>query len=190
MKCFAPLAAGLALAAVFAGSASAQIVRGGDPKGAIASVVTVPAGYDTIYVSGMTPPMLDPKGDPALTATFGDTKTQTLGVLKRIEDALKSQGATMADVVMMRVLLVGDPAKGGKMDFAGMMESYKTYSSAPQISPTSPRASLVRCRRWSCQACWSRSRSRRPASPNRPFLIRRFRKGRRACSFPFFVSKR
>jgi enamine deaminase RidA (YjgF/YER057c/UK114 family) len=127
MKCFAPLAAGLALAAVFAGSASAQIVRGGDPKGAIASVVTVPAGYDTIYVSGMTPPMLDPKGDPALTATFGDTKTQTLGVLKRIEDALKSQGATMADVVMMRVLLVGDPAKGGKMDFAGMMESYKTY---------------------------------------------------------------
>jgi enamine deaminase RidA (YjgF/YER057c/UK114 family) len=38
-------------------------------------------------------------------------------VLKRIEDALKSQGATMADVVMMRVLLVGDPAKGGKMDF-------------------------------------------------------------------------
>ena len=127
MKRFAPLAAGLALAAVFAGSASAQIVRGGDPKGAIASVVTVPAGYDTIYVSGMTPPLLDPKGDTALTATFGDTKTQTLGVLKRIEDALKSQGATMADVVMMRVLLVGDPAKGGKMDFAGMMESYKTY---------------------------------------------------------------
>jgi hypothetical protein len=58
---------------------------GGDPKSPIASVVTVPAGYDTIYVSGMTPPMLDPKGDPALTATFGDTKTQTLGVLKRIE---------------------------------------------------------------------------------------------------------
>jgi enamine deaminase RidA (YjgF/YER057c/UK114 family) len=127
MKRFAPLAAGLALAAVFAGSASAQIVRGGDPKGAIASVVTVPAGYDTIYVSGMTPPLLDPKGDTALTATFGDTKTQTLGVLKRIEDALKSQGATMGDVVMMRVLLVGDPAKGGKMDFMGMMESYKTF---------------------------------------------------------------
>lgn len=127
MKRFAPLAAGLALAAVFAGSACAEIVRGGDPKGAIASVVTVPAGYDTIYVSGMTPPMVDPKGSPALTATYGDTKTQTLGVLKRIEDALKTQGATMGDVVMMRVLLVGDPAKEGKMDFAGMMEGYKTY---------------------------------------------------------------
>jgi enamine deaminase RidA (YjgF/YER057c/UK114 family) len=27
----------------------------------------------------------------------------------------------------MRVLLVGDPAKDGKMDFMGMMEGYKTY---------------------------------------------------------------
>ena len=128
MNRFATLAAALALAAGLTGAASAQdIVRGGDPKSAIASVVTVPAGYDTIYVSGMVPPMLDPKGDPALTSTYGDTKTQTVGVLKRIEDALKSQGATMGDVVMMRVLLVGDPAKGGKMDFAGMMESYKTF---------------------------------------------------------------
>ena len=128
MNRFAILAAALALSAGVAGGASAQdIVRGGDPKSAIASVVTVPAGFDTIYVSGMVPPMLDPKGDPALTATFGDTKTQTMGVLKRIEDALKTQGASMADVVMMRVLLVGDPAKQGKMDFAGMMEAYRTY---------------------------------------------------------------
>lgn len=118
----------LALAFSLAGAAQAQeIVRGGDPKSAIASVVTVPAGLDTIYVSGMTPPMIDAKGDPSLPATFGDTKTQTLGVLKRIEDALKTQGATMGDVVMMRVLLVGDPAKGGKMDFPGMMEGYKTF---------------------------------------------------------------
>lgn len=122
------LTAALAAAAATAGNAgAAEIVRGGSPTSPIASVVAVPAGYDTIYVSGMTPPALDPKGDTALTATFGDTKTQTLGVLGRIEEALKSQGATMGDVVMMRVLLVGDPAKGGKMDFAGMMEGYKTY---------------------------------------------------------------
>lgn len=122
------LAAVLATAGLAAGAVHAQeIVRGGPPTSPIAGVVTVPAGYDTIYVSGMTPPMLDPKGDPALTATFGDTKTQTMGVLKRIEEALKSQGATMGDVVMMRVLLVGDPAKGGKMDFMGMMEAYKTF---------------------------------------------------------------
>ncbi|ALL12837.1 RidA family protein [Caulobacter henricii] len=145
MTRLATLTAGVLLATALAGAASAQdIVRGGDPKSAIASVVTVPAGYDMIYVSGMVPPMLDPKGDPALTATFGDTKTQTLGVLKRIEDALKTQGATMGDVVMMRVLLVGDPAKGGKMDFAGMMEAYKTlFGTAEQPNKPSRITSQV-----------------------------------------------
>jgi len=123
MKRLIALTAGLC---ALAGAAHAQdVVRGGDPKSPIASVVTVPAGYDTIYVSGMTPPVIDEKATGV--AKFGDTKTQTLGVLGRIEAALKSQGATMADVVMMRVLLVGDPAKEGKMDFMGMMEGYKTY---------------------------------------------------------------
>jgi enamine deaminase RidA (YjgF/YER057c/UK114 family) len=123
MKRLVALAVGLA---ALAGSAHAQeIVRGGDPKSPIASVVTVPAGYDTIYVSGMTPPVIDDKATGV--AKFGDTKTQTLGVIGRIEAALKSQGATLGDVVMMRVLLVGDPAKGGKMDFPGMMEGYKTF---------------------------------------------------------------
>lgn len=123
MKRLVALAVGLC---ALAGAANAQeIVRGGDPKAAIASVVTVPAGYSTIYVSGMTPPVIDDKATGV--AKFGDTKTQTMGVLGRIEAALKSQGATMADVVMMRVLLVGDPAKEGKMDFMGMMEAYKTY---------------------------------------------------------------
>lgn len=126
MKRLIALAAGVAALAGAASVAQAQeIVRGGDPKSPIASVVTVPAGYDTIYVSGMTPPVIDEKATGV--AKFGDTKTQTLGVIGRIEAALKSQGATLADVVMMRVLLVGDPAKGGKMDFMGMMEGYKTY---------------------------------------------------------------
>ena len=126
MKRLIAIAAGIAALAGAASAAQAQeIVRGGDPKSPIASVVTVPAGYDTIYVSGMTPPVIDEKATGV--AKFGDTKTQTLGVLGRIEAALKSQGATMADVVMMRVLLVGDPAKGGKMDFMGMMDGYKTY---------------------------------------------------------------
>ncbi|MGR4865288.1 RidA family protein [Caulobacter sp. LARHSG274] len=121
----AALAAPLALGAAAANAQ--EVVHVAAPTSPIASVVVVPAGYETIYVSGMTPPPLDPKGDPALPATFGDTKTQTMGVLTRIQDALKAQGADMGDVVMMRVLLVGDPAKGGKMDFMGMMEAYKTF---------------------------------------------------------------
>ena len=48
---------------------------------------------------------------------------------------------------MMRVLLVGDPAKGGGMDFAGMMESYNAVYGSLKNKPariTSQVATLVR----------------------------------------------
>ena len=115
------------LAAAGPAFAADPIVRVGAPTAAILSAAVVPAGYDTIYVSGQTPPPLNAGAPAGTPVEFGDTKTQTLGVLKKIADVLASQGYTMGDVVMMRVYLVGDPAKGGKMDFAGMMEAYKTY---------------------------------------------------------------
>jgi len=106
---------------------AAEITRAGDAKAAIATSVAVPAGFDTIYVSGLVPPVIDETAPAGSTAQFGDTKTQAMGVFKRLEDALKAQGYGFGDVVMMRVYLVGDPAKGGVMDFAGMMEAYRTY---------------------------------------------------------------
>ena len=118
-----PAAAVLALAL----PAAAEVTRVGAPTSPILQAVVVPAGSDIIYVSGITPPALN-AGAPAGTPTeFGDTKTQTIGVLKRIQDILKGQGADLGDAFMMRVLLVGDPAKGGKMDFAGMMEGYTQF---------------------------------------------------------------
>jgi enamine deaminase RidA (YjgF/YER057c/UK114 family) len=119
----AGLALGLATGAGLASPAHAQVVRLGAPTSAIASATAVPAGYRTLYVSGQTPTPVKP-GPPA---EFGDTKTQTLSVLGKIRDILVSQGMDMGDVVMMRDYLVGDPAKGGQMDFAGMMEAYKTF---------------------------------------------------------------
>jgi enamine deaminase RidA (YjgF/YER057c/UK114 family) len=41
----------------------------------------------------------------------------------------------MSDVAMMRVYLVGDPAKGGKMDFAGMMEGYNSFFGTLENKP-------------------------------------------------------
>ena len=127
-KLFAPLMfAAASLATMSAAPASAQVKFIGAPTSAISRAVVVPAGYDMVYVSGITPPALN-AGAPAGTPTdFGDTKTQTIGIIKQIEDILKAEGLTLGDVVMMRVLLVGDPAKGGKMDFAGMMEGYKQF---------------------------------------------------------------
>jgi enamine deaminase RidA (YjgF/YER057c/UK114 family) len=114
------LASGLALAA---SAANAEIVHIGAPTAAIASAVTAPAPVDTIYVSGITPSAVD----PAKPTEFGDTKAQTISIITKIGDILKAQGYGFGDVVMMRVYLVGDPAKAGKMDFAGMMEGYTQF---------------------------------------------------------------
>jgi enamine deaminase RidA (YjgF/YER057c/UK114 family) len=133
-KFFLPaLVAGAALAS----SAQAQIVHVGPPTAAIAQAVAVPAGADMLYVSGITPPPLNAGAPAGTPPQFGDTKTQTAGILKRIEDILKSQGYGLGDVVMMRVYLVGDPAKGGKMDFPGMMEAYTQVFGTP-AQPNKP----------------------------------------------------
>ncbi|CAN7466204.1 RidA family protein [Phenylobacterium sp. LjRoot219] len=118
---------GLAAALLAQPAAAQEVVRLGPPEGAIAAAVAVPPGYGMVYVSGMVPPVIDTKAAPDSVAAYGDTKTQTLGVLQRLSDALKLRGLTFSDVVMMRVYLVGDPAKGGKMDFEGMMAAYKQH---------------------------------------------------------------
>lgn len=117
--------AALALAA--ASHAGAQNVHVGAPTAAIAASVTVPAGSETIYVSGMTPPPLNATAPAGTPPEYGNTETQCMGVLGRLKDALTAQGYGMGDAVMMRVYLVGDPAMGGRMDFNGMMNSYRKF---------------------------------------------------------------
>lgn len=134
----AALLAGLA----FAASANAQVMHINPAKAFIAKAVTVPAGSDTIYVSGITPQAAD-KSKPT---ELGDTKAQTISILGQIEGILKDQGYTLSDVAMMRVYLVGDAAKGGKMDFAGMMEGYTSFFGTLENKParvTMQVASLV-----------------------------------------------
>ena len=83
---------------------------------------------DTLYVAGQmalpATPADKEKGTPAV---YGDTKMQSLSALATIEKILKSQGLTMGDVVQMDVFLAGDPAKDGKMDFAGMNAAYSKF---------------------------------------------------------------
>jgi len=132
------------LLALAAGAAQAQNLHVNPANSAISSAVKVPAGSEMLYVSGITP---DPvAGAPAATP-FGDTKTQVASILTKIQGIMKAQGYELSDSVMMRVLLVGDPAKGGGMDFAGMMESYNQFYGPLKTKPariTSQVAALVR----------------------------------------------
>ena len=137
--------AAAALAAGLAHAASAQQglpVTRTDAGGGARFSAAIWAG-DTLYLAGqMASPVTpaDPgRGKPAV---YGDTKTQTLGVLTRIQSLLKQQGLTMGDVVQMHVFMAGDPAKGGKLDFDGMNEAYDQFFGTPQQPLKPVRAAM------------------------------------------------
>jgi len=117
------------LAATTTPALAADVVRHKIPNSTfpISAAVEIPAGKTLVFLSGVVPPVSDanvPKDSPQ---AYGDTKTQTVGVLTSIEKQLKGMGLSMGDVVKMQVFLVGDPAKGGKMDFAGFMAGYTQF---------------------------------------------------------------
>lgn len=93
----------------------------------ISAAVEVPAGKAIVYVSGNVPPVVDAKAPKDAVAAYGDTRTQTVGVLTSIEKQLKSMGLGLGDVVKMQAFLVGDETQGGRMDFAGFMAGYRQF---------------------------------------------------------------
>lgn len=99
----------------------------GDPHFPIAAAVTVPAGYDTVYISGALPDVADASAPKGSVEAYGDTKTQTLSVLKKLGESLKAQGLGFGDVVAAHVYLAGDPHKNGDIDFAGMNAAFSQY---------------------------------------------------------------
>lgn len=107
----------------------------------ISGAVIVPPGYETIYVSGTVPQAVNPKATNPVDK-YGDTKTQTMSVLKQIQASLEKQNLSMGDIVMMHVYLTGDPAKGGQMDFAGMMAAYTQFFGTSE-QPNKPARSAV-----------------------------------------------
>lgn len=108
----------------------------------IARAVEVPPGATTIYVSGQVPPMINPDADRNSIEAFGDTKTQTVGVLERTQEILTDLSLTLGDVVKMQVFLVADPNQGGKMDFAGFMAGYSQFFGTPE-QPNLPARSTM-----------------------------------------------
>ena len=109
----------------------------------IAQAVEIPGGQNLVFVSGAGPDVAEANAPKDSPLAYGDTKTQTASTLKKIEATLKSMGLSMKDVVKMQVFLVGDPAQDGKIDFAGMMESYKQFFGTAE-QPNLPARSAVK----------------------------------------------
>jgi enamine deaminase RidA (YjgF/YER057c/UK114 family) len=134
----------LALTISLCGTAAAQsgtTIKHIQPgTGLIASAVWI---GDTLYVSGQLPSPVtaadSAKGTPAV---WGDTKTQALSTFQKIEALLKEQGLGMGDVAVMHVYMVGDPANGGKLDFAGMNAAFSQFFGTKE-QPNKPARSAM-----------------------------------------------
>jgi enamine deaminase RidA (YjgF/YER057c/UK114 family) len=132
----------LAFAAAHAAQAGDVVRHSNGTSFPIARVVEVPAGKTLYFHSGMTPAPADPKATPGTPEYWGDTQTQTLSVFGRIKESLDKLGLDFGDVVAMTVYLVGDPAKGGRMDFDGMMAAYTQWFGTKD-QPNLPARSTV-----------------------------------------------
>ena len=140
------LAVSAALAFSIAGGAQAADIKrhplGGGSTFPIARAVEVPAGKTIYFHSGLTPAPADAKATAGTPEYWGDTRAQTLSVFTRMKESLDQMGLSFKDVVAMTVYLVGDPAKGGRMDFEGMMSVYSQFFGTKE-QPNLPARSTV-----------------------------------------------
>ena len=126
-------------------NAQADGIKRIDPPGSnfpITQLVTVPAGSQLTFVSGTLPDIADPKAAKGSIAAFGNTETQTRSVLGKLHTALRSQGLGLGDIVQLRVFLVGDPDKGGNLDFAGLQAAYSEFFATAE-QPRKPTRTAI-----------------------------------------------
>lgn len=93
----------------------------------ISQAVEIPSTGKLIYLSGQVPSITDETADANSVLAFGNTETQTVNVLQKIDSILQGLDLTMGDVVKMQAFLVGDPTMEDKMDFAGFMAGYTQF---------------------------------------------------------------
>jgi enamine deaminase RidA (YjgF/YER057c/UK114 family) len=135
------LALGLGIAAPLSGAEPPVVKRNANAESPFSSSIWV---GDTLYLSGALAPGAVPPGAPAGTraSISGNTQAQTTAVLTAIQKTLRDQGLDLKDVIQMHVYLVGDPANGGKMDFAGMNTAYRQFFGTAE-QPNKPVRSTV-----------------------------------------------
>lgn len=128
-RMFAPSLVLLALTGLPAGAE--DIVRRQTGDFPIASSVRIPPGAELLFLSGTLADVVKADAPIGSIERFGDTETQAASVLGKLAKELAASGYTFADVVKMNVYLVGDPGKGDRMDFDGLMKAYSRYVGAP-----------------------------------------------------------
>lgn len=133
---------GILLAASSAWAAGIERVPSTYPNSPILQSVTLPANTEVTYLSGLLPDPVDAKAPKDQVRAAGNTEAQARVVLRKVEAVLASQGLKLADVVQLRVYLVGDPALGGKLDFEGLQVAFREFFGNAQ-QPLKPARTTV-----------------------------------------------
>jgi enamine deaminase RidA (YjgF/YER057c/UK114 family) len=122
-------------------AARAEVTRYPIPNSTfpIAQAVKVSGDTATYYISGQVPPVVSKEVDPNSREAYGDTRTQTVGVLTRIKGILEGLGLGIGDVIKMQVFLVHDAR--APMDFRAFMEGYTQFFGGAQ--PNLPARSVI-----------------------------------------------
>jgi enamine deaminase RidA (YjgF/YER057c/UK114 family) len=116
---------------------AAEVVRNGNEPGRpILTSVEIPPGKALVFLSGQVPSPINPEA-PREQRVLGDMEAQTMSILGKIEDHLKTLGLGMKDVVKAQAFLVADPATG-KVDRDGFNKAFGKYfgTSAQPNKPT------------------------------------------------------
>jgi enamine deaminase RidA (YjgF/YER057c/UK114 family) len=108
----------------------------------ISAAVTVHAGTDLVFVSGTLPPVIDKAAPKGSVAAYGNTEAQTIGAITQIKATLARLNLGLGDIVKMTVFMIPDPAKGGRLDFAGLMAGYTKFFGTKD-QPNKPARSAV-----------------------------------------------
>ncbi|MBO9708257.1 MAG: hypothetical protein J7521_08595 [Caulobacter sp.] len=128
----------LAAAALPAPASAQEVVRYGREGSLLLESVELGAGAKTLILGGYAAAPLDPN-DRA--KGYGDTKTQTISTLKKMQAVLEKHGYKMSDMVKMNIFVVTDPALG-KADYAGVNAGFKEFFQTAANPNTVARTAL------------------------------------------------
>jgi 2-iminobutanoate/2-iminopropanoate deaminase len=105
----------------------------------------VPPGHTIFFFSGTTADPLNPNIPAGSPGRMGDTVQQADNILNKLQGMLAKNNLGFGDVIKATVFLVGDPAKGGEIDLAGLNSEWaKRFGTADQ--PNRPSRSAIQVR--------------------------------------------
>jgi len=101
----------------------------------------VPPGHTIFFFSGTTADPLNASNPN----DKGNTVQQADNILNKLRDMLAKNNLGFGDVIKATVFLVGDPAKGGEIDFAGLNSEWGKRFGTPD-QPNRPSRSAIQVR--------------------------------------------